>query len=112
MFFTVKDQETNLLETRTVLHQVHAASVMISSHMDISLEALQHPSREYISCMLCITFLVSASPACSVTALAVMIKSFTLAVMIESFTLTVMGFACMTSGPTPDGCFGDVLHLV
>ena len=66
MFFTGKDHETNLLEIRTVLHQVHAASVMISIHMDTSLESLQHRSREYISCMLCITFLVSASPACSV----------------------------------------------
>ena len=42
MFFTGIDHETNLLEIRTVLHQVHAASVMISGHMDTSLEALQH----------------------------------------------------------------------
>ena len=31
VFFTGKVHETNLLEIRTVLHQVHAASVMISS---------------------------------------------------------------------------------
>ena len=66
MFFTGKDHETNLLEIRTVLHQVHPASMMISSHMDTSLgarqhlfpyvhpvRALHHPSRERTSCMLC-----------------------------------------------------------
>ena len=101
VFFTGKDRGTNLLEIRTVLHQVHAASMMISIHMDTSVESLQH-------------LLVSASPACSASlvgksfTLSVMVKSFTFAVMIKSFTLAVLGLVRLT----PDTCFGDVLHLV
>ena len=92
------------LKIRTVLHQVHAASVMISTtwtHLCITLLV------QYIFCML-----VSSGEQVLFT-LAVMIKSFTLAVMVKSFTLAVMmGFVCLTPGSTPDTCFGDVLHLV
>ena len=67
-------------QRRTVLHQMHAASVTISIHMDTSLESLQALHHllvstspacsasffcECISCMLCITSLVTASRACS-----------------------------------------------
>ena len=62
MFFTGKDHDTNLLEIRIVLHQVHAASVMISSHMDTSLEALQHFFRSYVSCML--SLVIKSSHSC------------------------------------------------
>ena len=84
-----------LTEIRTV-RQVHAASVMISIHLDTSLGSLQH-------------ILVSASPACSAS---VVDKSFIRAVM--------MGFACQTAGhsrhvlwrcPSPHSCCGDA-HLV
>ena len=67
MFYTGNDHETNLLEFRTVLHQVYVASLVISIHMDTSIESLQHPFRRHISLNLCITLLVSTSPACSVT---------------------------------------------
>ena len=88
--------------------------------MDTSCACSASPSREYISCMLCITSLVSASLvdqsftlSVMVKSLSVMVKSFTLAVMIKSLTLAVMpGFICLTAGSTPDTCFGDVLHLV
>ena len=68
----------------SVLHQVRAASVMISSHTDISAESLQHLPHGYIS----------------------------FAVMIESFTLAVMVKSRLSVGSTPDTCIGDVLHLV
>ena len=67
---------TNLLEIRTVLHQVQrCASDDLNPHRHI----LQLPFRRHISCMLCIIFsrehfvhalhhlLVRTSPACSVT---------------------------------------------
>ena len=74
--------------------------------------------------MLCITSLVSASPACSASlfslhALSLVNKSFILAVMVKSFTLDDEVFhSCRDDGirlsdcrSTPDTWFGDVLHL-
>ena len=104
---------TNLLEIRTVFHQVHAASVMISIHMDTSLDSLQHP-------------FVDTSRACSASpfscALSLVIKSFTPAVIV-GFTCPdcqvklqtralVMFSPCQTPGESSHSCCGDDPHLV
>ena len=103
MCFTGRDHDTNLLEICAV-HQVHAASVMISIHMDTSLESLQH-------------LLVSTSCACSAS------PSVHLLLGEQVFHSCRDGqvfpscrddkvFICLTVGSTPDTCFGDVLHVV
>ena len=88
-----------LLEIRTGLHQVHAASVSISIHLDTSLGSLQHP-------------LVSTSPACSACSV-IGEPVFHSCHDGQVFHSAVMvGFVCLTVGSTPDTCFGDALHLV
>ena len=76
-----------LFEIRTV-HQVHAASVMVSINLDTSLGSLHHLSRECISCMLCI---IGGQ-------------------VFHSCRDDGIRFSACRS--TPDTCFGDVLHLV